>query len=157
MQVCTRTFRAWISMYVYASTQNLRIYGTLIDGVKYIVILEHCCYMWAGIAHTLQLFATERPVRGSNACVGEIFYTRPDRFWGSLSLLCHGYLISFRGKVVRAWRQPLTLSRAEVKEIWNYTSKSPSVPSMTGYGANFQFYCCYNFMKWAASFADSCS
>ena len=34
-------------------------------------------------------------------CVGEIFYTRSDRFWGSLSLLCQGYLVSFPGQSSR--------------------------------------------------------
>jgi hypothetical protein len=36
-------------------------------------------------------------VRGSNAGVGEIFRTRPDRPWGPPSLLQNGYRVSFPG------------------------------------------------------------
>ena len=38
--------------------------------------------MWAGLAQSVQRLATGWAVRGSNLGGGEIFRTRPDRFWG---------------------------------------------------------------------------
>ena len=43
-------------------------------------------------------------VRGSNPCGGDIFCTRPDRPWGTPSLLYNGYPGLFRGgKAAGAW------------------------------------------------------
>jgi hypothetical protein len=43
-------------------------------------------------------------VRESSPGWGEIFHTRPDRPWGSPTLLNYGYLVFPGGKAVGAWR-----------------------------------------------------
>jgi hypothetical protein len=48
--------------------------------------------------------ATGWTVRGSNPGRGKIFRTRSDRPWGSPSLLCNGYRVSFTGvKRLEGW------------------------------------------------------
>ena len=47
---------------------------------------------------------------------GQIFRTRPDRPWGSPSLLHHGYQVFPRGKAAGAWRWPPTPTTTKVKE-----------------------------------------
>ena len=53
---------------------------------------------------------------GSSPGGGEIFGTRPDRFWGPPNLLYNGYRAFTGSKAPGAWRWPPTPSSAEVKE-----------------------------------------
>jgi hypothetical protein len=55
-------------------------------------------------------------VRGSNPGGGEIFQTLPDRPWDPPSLLYNWYRVFPEVKSAGAWRWPLNLSSAEVKE-----------------------------------------
>jgi hypothetical protein len=57
-----------------------------------------------GLAQSLQRLATGWTVRGSNPGGGGIFRTRPDRPWGSSSLLYNGYGVFSAGKAAGAWR-----------------------------------------------------
>jgi hypothetical protein len=60
---------------------------------------------------------------------GEIFCTRPDRPWGSPSLLYNGYWVFSGSKAAGAWRWPSTSSSAEVIERVELYLFSPSGPS----------------------------
>ena len=59
--------------------------------------------VWAGIAQSVWRRASGWTVRGSNPGGVEIFRTRPDRPWGSPSLLYDGYQIFPGGKAAGAW------------------------------------------------------
>jgi len=79
----------------------------------------------------VQRISTGWPVWGSNPFRGEIFRTRPDRFWGRPSLLYNGYRVFPGSKAAGAWRWPPTLSSAEVKErikLYLYSTSGPSWP-----------------------------
>jgi hypothetical protein len=52
----------------------------------------------------LHYLATGWTVRGSNPGGGAIFRTRPDRSWGSPSLLYNGYWVFPGGKAAGVWR-----------------------------------------------------
>jgi len=66
---------------------------------------------------------------GPNFRQGWIFSATASRpALGPTSLLSSGYRDLFsRGKSAGAWSWPLTLSSAEVKNVWSYTSTRPSV------------------------------
>ena len=68
---------------------------------------------------------------GSDPGGGEIFRSRPDRPWGTPSLLYNGYRVIPGDKVAGAWRWPPTSSSARVKErveLYLYSSSGPSWP-----------------------------
>ena len=83
-----------------ASQEGFCLTGLVCYVSKFISIKQS---MWAGIAQSVQRFATGWTVRGSNAGGGEIICTRPDRSWGPHNLLDKGYLFSFPA-VKRPWR-----------------------------------------------------
>ena len=60
---------------------------------------------------------------------GEIFRTRPDRFWDPPSLLCNGNRVFPGSKAAGAWRWPSTPSNAEVEGRVELYISSPSGPS----------------------------
>ena len=62
----------------------------------------------------------------SNPAVGEIFRTRPERPWGSTSLLYNVYRVFPGGKAAETWRWPPTPSSVEVKERVELYLYSPS-------------------------------
>jgi hypothetical protein len=83
--------------------------------------------VWAGIAQSVQLYATGLDGPGIESGRGEIFRTCPDRPWGPPSLLHNGYRVSFP-RVKRPGRDidhPPT-SSAEVKEIAELYLSCPS-------------------------------
>jgi len=84
---------------------------------------------WAGIGQSVQRLATGWTVRGSNPGGGEIFRARPDRPWGSPSLLYYGHRVFPGAKAAVAWRWPSIPSSAEVKERVELYLYSPSGPS----------------------------
>ena len=62
---------------------------------------------------------------------GDIFRFRPDRPWGTFSLLYNGYRVFPWGKAAGAWRWPPTLFGAEVKarvELYLYFPSGISWP-----------------------------
>ena len=66
-------------------------------------------------------YVPTQTIRVSNLGRGNRFFSspkRPDRFWGSPSLLFNGYRGSFQG-IKRPGRDQST---AEVKDEWTYTS-----------------------------------
>ena len=62
----------------------------------------------AGIAQSVQRFATGWMVLGSNPGGVEIFRTRPDRSWDPPSLLYNGYPVFPGDKAAGAWCWPPT-------------------------------------------------
>jgi hypothetical protein len=54
-------------------------------------------YKWAAITQSVQRLATGWAFRGSNPGGDEIFRTRPDRPWGTPSLVYNGNRVSFPG------------------------------------------------------------
>jgi len=75
--------------------------------------------------------ATGWTVRGSNPGGGEVFPTRPERPWGSHSLLYGGYKVSF--SAAWSWHWPLTPRLAprlkkESRYIYLYYPSRPSCP-----------------------------
>ena len=80
-------------------------------------------------------------VRGSNSVGGDTFRTRPDRPWGSPSLLYNGYQFFPGGKATETWRWPPTRYSAEVRErvklylfpLWTFLVCSRTSFSFTCY------------------------
>jgi hypothetical protein len=100
------------------------------------MVLEKGRYSSVGIATCYGL-----DVRGSNPSWGEIFRIRPDRSWGSMSILYNGYGVFRGGKMAGAWRWPPTLASAEVKERIELYLNSTSWPSwpVIGWTLNLMF------------------
>ena len=78
------------------------------------------------VAYSVQRLATGWMVRGSNAGVGDIFRTCPDRPWGPPSLLYNRYRI-FPGSKERPGRDadPSPISSAVVMKAQSCTSTHP--------------------------------
>ena len=72
----------------------------------------------------------EKKARIRNPGGGELFCTRPDRYWGPPSLLYNGYRVSFQGvkRPGRGVNNP-PLSGAEVKETVELHFCCPCGPS----------------------------
>jgi hypothetical protein len=72
----------------------------------------------------------------------EIFRTRPDRPWGSPSVLYNGYRVFPGGKATRAWRCSPTPSSAEVKErvgVYLYSPSGQRLRWSSGYHAGLWY------------------
>ena len=73
-----------------------------------------CIYKYkrTTVSWSVYRFATGWTVRGSNAGGGEILRNRPERPWGTPSVLYNGYWVSLLGEVggksAGAWRYPPT-------------------------------------------------
>ena len=96
---------------------------------------------------------------GIESRCGEIFRTRPDRFWGTPSPLCNGYRVSFPG-AAGAWRSSST-PIAEVKErvqlhlppprsghSWPVIGQTLPLPLPFLREHIFAFFCAWPFASW---------
>jgi len=81
------------------------------------------------LTQTATCYGLEDP--GIDPGGGDIFLTRPDRFWGPPSLLYNAYQVFPGGKAAGSWRSVdhPPLSSAEVKERVELYLFSPSGPS----------------------------
>ena len=118
------------------TTSYPRIHESL-DGSWDECIVASICIKWAGIAQLVLRLATGWNVRESDPSGGEIFRTRPDRPWGSPSLLVNAYWLSFPGvkRPGRGVNHP-SPSSAEVKERVEVLLYSPSGPLWHVLGRN---------------------
>ena len=90
------------------------------------IYLRFCFFHNLALRHKFNpviiCFISGWTVRGSNPGVGNIFRTRPDRPWGSPSLLYNGHRVCFSGKSARGVALTTPSSNAEVKDkIYPYS------------------------------------
>jgi hypothetical protein len=112
---------------VYSLENNVNFF--INSFVKISIFTEEHFLVWVGIAQSVQRFATDWTVWGSNPSGGEIFHTRPYRLWGPPNLPYNGYRVFPGLKRPGCGVDHPPPTTAEVKEsveLYLYSSSGPS-------------------------------